>query len=444
MRVACRFALAAALLCGAGGAHAQQGLVPLGETGPASSILGMPYGAAQLNGLGGLLATATLSATDANPYFAHSLVTNFDPAGTWSSIDVGLNSILNVTGSASSAANGAHAIALNGWLKHYSTGTTLFGIATEGKIDILAGTLATPVGLESNFNTLAVGASTGAPILVHPHLASANGAITGGFYGVRFDVDDLATTAPLPFLDAYDLPSPGALHQTISTYRGFHMEAIKPALSMWVGARVFAQNDEPTAAFTTAGPIYGARGQEIGAVAIGHVASRYYFGVAPGPTLTTLPLVAGYGFLVPFRVQERTVFSKLGFEIATAAAAGKNIQAAIYKAVGGVATGAPVYTGQNHSAASAGVVGETGLAITLEAGTYFLVLASDGAPVMRAYSDPAAAALTGFGASNTSADSTEFLAATPNAATPAATWAANPAVGYIAEAAVFPQIWLRK
>lgn len=113
----------------------------------------------------------------------------------------------------------------------------------------------------------------------------------------------------------------------------------------------------------------------------GYIADRYY-GAAIAFNPTPQALIAGFGYPVLFQCHERTAFSKIGCRVTTGGAAGATLRLGIYYAEGGLPSGL-IYDSGAIACTAVGDVEKTGIGVTLEAGSYILLVTSTDAPQLQ-------------------------------------------------------------
>lgn len=110
----------------------------------------------------------------------------------------------------------------------------------------------------------------------------------------------------------------------------------------------------------------------------GYATNRYYGSEGLNAPLAGLALVADTLYAIPFRVKERTTFTRIGIEIT--AFAGTNAKLGIYNAASGIPT-TLVVDGGNVSTGSNALV-EATISQTLMPGLYFLAVVADNTPTV--------------------------------------------------------------
>lgn len=112
----------------------------------------------------------------------------------------------------------------------------------------------------------------------------------------------------------------------------------------------------------------------------GYVANRYY---GPKNASATQPVavIAGYAYVAPFYCSERTLFSKIGASL-LGAVAGSTVRLGIAYLEGGVPTGL-IYGSAAMASTAVGSIEASGINVTLEAGSYALVVLATHAVTLR-------------------------------------------------------------
>ncbi len=110
----------------------------------------------------------------------------------------------------------------------------------------------------------------------------------------------------------------------------------------------------------------------------GYAPNRYYTPEHVNPTGGTVALAANTLYAIPFRVRERTTFTRLGVEVTTGA--GANGRLGIYNAANGVPTALVVDAG-NVIFSSTGEK-EVTISQTLMPGLYFIGVVTDNTPTL--------------------------------------------------------------
>lgn len=222
---------------------------------------------------------------------------------------------------------------------------------------------------------------------------------------------------------------------SIGVLYGFYFPSLAGGGNTGTFGQVYVlANQEPSAKILTNGPIISASNQEVAsAVHAGYTAGRYYYGVNANSGVFAAALAAGILYFAPFFCGTRKTFTKIGVRVTTAVAA-SNLQLAIYRSDGlGVPT-TKVLSTASISAATTGAK-EATISRQLEAGLYFLAVASDAAISINWYTD--FWQLTVGATTDNGSESTLLSAGTFG------TWPDYPTITYSAISNANPQIWMR-
>lgn len=192
-------------------------------------------------------------------------------------------------------------------------------------------------------------------------------------------------------------------------------------------------NLDPGADIATAGIVRNAMGQFSPSNGSGYVANRYYYGLSPNGALQAQSLIADIFSFIPFHVQRRATFTKIGCRVTTGAAS-SHIQLGVYSIIDGVL--ALITNSTSLDTATTGDK-EATIAWAAEPGNYFLGCVPDGGPTINWVVDNAAAAFIGFGTSS-GGETLPIYTGTFG------TWPASPAYTLVANGPnQFPMIWVR-
>jgi hypothetical protein len=294
------------------------------------------------------------------------------------------------------------------------------------------------IGMQTNLNITTSGAATHTLMIAQEAAFSVTG-----------------TAGTISLLNGH-VVHPSGIQGIVSQMTGYHVELantdIDPAATVVVMIdynspnvsavtklpllRYSLWNQDPGKTIRSDGIMLLASGQEAApAQHLGVATGRYYYGMAPSNALTPVALSANLIYYTPTSIPKRTTLTKIGCRVTTAAAAGANIQMAIYKAVNGIPSGAALVTTASIVATTTGDK-EATISLILEPGTYLFAVISNNTPTINWFTDyllgVAAGTTTSTGGESTMVSAQTF-----------GTWPSSPAVAWSNVVGASPMIWWR-
>jgi hypothetical protein len=374
-----------------------------------ASTLGQPNGPARLNPDGSLTLTGknTITNTDTLPSAGTNLqqydvaTVNPGPLGTEPGSIVSRNADAVFVGPGNTG-QGGHVVGVKGRGIHSGTGTVGAIIGTEGSTNVTttAGTADAAISILGYFE--------------------GNAGTIGTYYA---------------FVAGYGNNNTG----TVTTWIDFSSPLVTGGT---IGAKYCLKNDDPNKYIFTLGPIQNSTLQEIGpTVSPGVIRGRYYYGLdGSANAANPFSLLAANTWFAPFYVPERTTWTRLGFNVVTAAAGGL-CQAALYISQSQQPASSPVVITPSFDASTTGDK-EATINVTLDAGFYWLgVMGNNNSIEVTAYQENKAQSVFG----STTSGGGEVTPYTPSAGY--GTWVTSPPLFFFNwgnTAGAMPKIWMRK